>query len=442
MGALFKAHSGRHSDVKLSTKSNDKSDFAGFKMNKPKALIILDPDDSRYVDLKAASDHWDLSWVVLDYKNLHREVDRLRAVIAQSGASMVVYSRNDQVADRVQVGQITRKLRLGYTSFSAIDEQERVQQMRTCFDDFLVCNKALLFNQSGESSRVALNGLSMGTFSLVFDVEQIGCVRYGFPRISRILSKYGVKATFFVTNLVNRVYPTFVKALLNDGHEVGIHGHHHEYLSGLDVLQQANSIKKMKRDFPCTVHGANFLGRMDKATVTALFKTGVDYFVSNGINYYRPFAYPKLSVKPVAVACEDGVVWMLPISVETYDLPWLSIKNMVDSAVLCSKKQGSPHITVLMHMFRDGNLRHLDTTEKLVKYLTFNKALTPTTLHQMKESYTSIVDSFVDAQTFEEAAKKLSRRQLVVPETRQDLLGFFENFVSIKKRIDKTHTAY
>ena len=60
--------------------------------------------------------------------------------------------------------------------------------------------------------------------------------RAGVPRILRLLRKYGIKATFFVTGWAMERYPETVEDIVADDHEIGHHGYHHEWLDsvGLD----------------------------------------------------------------------------------------------------------------------------------------------------------------------------------------------------------------
>jgi peptidoglycan-N-acetylglucosamine deacetylase len=52
--------------------------------------------------------------------------------------------------------------------------------------------------------------------------------RQGVPRIRRLLQRHGVPATFFVPAVVALLYPDEQRALVDDGHEIGIHGWIHE----------------------------------------------------------------------------------------------------------------------------------------------------------------------------------------------------------------------
>jgi peptidoglycan/xylan/chitin deacetylase (PgdA/CDA1 family) len=50
----------------------------------------------------------------------------------------------------------------------------------------------------------------------------------GVPRILKMLEKYDLKATFFVSGNAAETYPEIVKEIYNKGHEIGHHGYMHE----------------------------------------------------------------------------------------------------------------------------------------------------------------------------------------------------------------------
>ncbi|HWQ78960.1 MAG TPA: polysaccharide deacetylase [Anaerovoracaceae bacterium] len=61
--------------------------------------------------------------------------------------------------------------------------------------------------------------LSMGTYGPV----------EGVPRITKILDKYGIKASFFIPGMTAERYPEMVKALDAAGHEIGNHSYSHKH---------------------------------------------------------------------------------------------------------------------------------------------------------------------------------------------------------------------
>ncbi len=61
-------------------------------------------------------------------------------------------------------------------------------------------------------------------------------LRQGMPRLLDLYEKYGVKATFFFTGYIARLYPQVVQMAYNKGHEVGSHGLTHEVSQAIDIL--------------------------------------------------------------------------------------------------------------------------------------------------------------------------------------------------------------
>ena len=338
------------------------------KMHKKNVLIVVDKDDAKFLDTSLKTENWNIFFKIIDYRQLHAKEKELEELAIKNGIDFLLYSQNDQVAKRTSIGPIHKRLKLGYSSFSGIDNKYRIMQMQTCFKDFMECGQELRLNH-GERIKEQINNNPGGTFSLIFDTEQIGCVRYGLPRILHLLKIYDVKATFFVTNLIKQVYTNILRIIEGNGHEIGLHGWCHEYLSGLSAEKQKILITIMREDFDIEIKGVNFINRMDENSISAFINNKITYFVYPFINYYRLIGYPKISTMPSLVSLSEGSIWAFPISVETYGSPWFSIKNMADSAILQSEKCGFRHITILCHPFRDGNYSHIQTTRRLVEYL-------------------------------------------------------------------------
>lgn len=198
----------------------------------------------------------------------------------------------------------------------------------------------------------------------------------------------------------------------------------------------------MVKDFGCKIAGANFIGRMNDDTVYALIENRIKYFVFPLINHYRLLCYPKLPTNPFLVSSENGEIWMIPISVETYGKPWFSIKNMIDSAFRESLKSNR-HITILCHPFRDGNLQHIKVTEKLLRYLVIEKKLKPILLRDLIMSYESqqIKAEKIDV----DRINKIDRVKLkqLIPRTREDYIGMIpENLMMVYRLIRRGRTIW
>jgi len=406
-------------------------------MDKPNVLIILDREDSQVLGSGRKSNHWNVFWLITDYNTLYKKCKEIGKTLVENNIDFVLYSRNDQVANRISIGSITRRLKIGYSSFSGIDKEQRLVQMGTCFRDFMTCDKMADLDAYHETAERVARDDCAGKFSLIFDTEQLGCVLYGLPRILLLLQEYNVRATFFATNLIKKVYANVLKELRRQGHEVGIHGLWHEYLSDLTLDRQRESVRKMKQDFESRVSGANFLSRMNMDTIQALADQDIRYFVHPATNYYRYVSYPKPTSMPSLVHLANRTIWMLPVCVETYDRPWYSIKNMVDSALLDCKSNRFFHISILCHPFRDGNLAHINTTKRLMRYLVDDRRLEPITLEELASS---LIESDISFPEISREDVFQSKSRFSPPKTRHDVLGFIpENLVRVWSIVRKGH---
>ena len=408
------------------------------KMTKSNVLIIADKEDVKQLDVNKQSDQWNIFWKIIDYNKLHKNVDEIQSEIRKHNIDFILYSRNDQVAKKMSIGPVTKKIEIGYSSFSGIDKKYRIEEMKNCFEDFMRCDNRLDFDIPPPKERDLEISDNKGTFSLIFDTEQIGGVRYGLPRILKLLNKYDVRATFFVTNLMKKIYSNIVEEIHAQGHDIGLHGRWHEYLSNYNKEKQTSLIREMVNDFDIKINGANFIGRMNVDTVHALIENGIKYFVFPLINYYRFFCYPKLPTNPLLVSLENGQILMIPISVETYGSPWFSIKNMVDSAYRESLKSNK-HITILCHPFRDGNLQHIEITEKLLRYLVVEKGMKSVVVKDLSMS----CERRIEADRIDKVSPELGLSELI-PRTKQDYVGMIPQDLMMGYRITikRGHTVW
>ena len=72
-------------------------------------------------------------------------------------------------------------------------------------------------------------------------------LRQGMPRLLDLYEKYGVKATFFYTGHIARLYPEVVKMAYKRGHEVGSHGLTHEVSKAFDVMPPEEQLSHLKQ---------------------------------------------------------------------------------------------------------------------------------------------------------------------------------------------------
>ena len=134
------------------------------------------------------------------------------------------------------------------------------------------------------------------------------------PKLLDLYAKYGIKATFFYTGYIAKLYPEVVKMAANLGHEIGSHGKSHLKENGFDIMPYEKQVKhleyskKLLEDIsgkPIISFRAPAL-RVSPNTATALLETGFridssiasqrfDFFLSFGSKKKIKFLYaPRL----------------------------------------------------------------------------------------------------------------------------------------------------
>jgi peptidoglycan/xylan/chitin deacetylase (PgdA/CDA1 family) len=349
---------------------------------RPRPLVLLDTvTTTALTDRVAALEEQGAVLELVDYRRLGSALPRLKRVLQEQELDFVLFARNDQIYDRRTIGVLIRALGVGYSSFSGIDTEFALAQTRTCLDDYLGGGSSLGLEPT--TDRRPGRDSARGTFSLLFDLEQLGGARFGLPRILEVLEEYDVPATFFTTSFVGSVYVDVFRILAGHSHEIGLHGLYHEYLAGRPLDEQVALIEAMKAACGEDVTGANFLGRMDDVTVEAMAAGGLRYFVTFMEHRYAPFGYRRMPLSPMRVVTAQGAIWMLPVSVETNNRPWRFVKRLVDATVAAGEDDGFRHVNVLLHPFRDGSLRHLGDLRRLIEYFRVTLDHAPALLRDM-----------------------------------------------------------
>lgn len=98
-------------------------------------------------------------------------------------------------------------------------------------------NRYCLITNDVETTSIANHRLDDNTGRLV--VEQ------GLPRLLAEYDKHGVKATFFFTGHIAKLFPDAVKAVAARGHEVGSHGLTHEVSQAFDTIEREEQLRHL-----------------------------------------------------------------------------------------------------------------------------------------------------------------------------------------------------
>jgi peptidoglycan-N-acetylglucosamine deacetylase len=149
-------------------------------------------------------------------------------------------------------------------------------------------------------------------------------IEQGAPRLLELFGDTGVRATYFTTSEVAERYPGAVRALLDDGHELGCHGVSHSAFDRMDMAAARQEIElssRVLRDFaPVTSFRAPYL-RFPDAYVPLLEQTAFS-LDSSLAKYKRSYRAPRRPTTLTRIpASMTSSVLRLPAFVRD---PWLA----------------------------------------------------------------------------------------------------------------------
>lgn len=98
----------------------------------------------------------------------------------------------------------------------------------------------LTFDNLGEAYDLFRFGYAGGA-----SADGVYAVRRGVPRILELLTRRGVRGTFFVEGWGAAKYPDLVREIVAAGHEVAAHGWLHENWDALDAAEEGELVARM-----------------------------------------------------------------------------------------------------------------------------------------------------------------------------------------------------
>lgn len=104
----------------------------------------------------------------------------------------------------------------------------------------------------------------------------------GVPRMLRLFAKKGIRATWFIPGHTLESFPTECRAIVDAGHEIGLHGYSHENPTAMSLDQQKAILEKTFRQL------TEFVGKSPTGSVAPWWETsaeGADLLLSYGIEY-------------------------------------------------------------------------------------------------------------------------------------------------------------
>ena len=98
------------------------------------------------------------------------------------------------------------------------------------------CATMLCFDVDGETTALSEDPALSKRRTLMSQCEY--GPRIGVPRLLGLLKHLNVLATFFVPGYIAENHPRMIEAIINDGHEIGLHGYLHEKLAYLSQEEE------------------------------------------------------------------------------------------------------------------------------------------------------------------------------------------------------------
>ncbi|SJX65837.1 uncharacterized protein SRS1_16391 [Sporisorium reilianum f. sp. reilianum] len=124
---------------------------------------------------------------------------------------------------------------------------------------------------------------SYGGEDSVSDISRgIFAAEVGVPRMLKLFAKKNIKATWFIPGHTLDTFPNECRAIVEQGHEIGLHGYSHENPNSLTEKQQRVILDKTFKQL------TEFVGKPPKGSVAPWWETskeGADLLLEYGIEY-------------------------------------------------------------------------------------------------------------------------------------------------------------
>lgn len=159
----------------------------------------------------------------------------------------------------------------------------------------------------------------------ISEENQITTTNTGLQRLTGLLSKYNIPATFFTTSLYANKNKEIVKNLSSD-HEIASHSKSHSVFQEADLLDSKSDLEKITGKQVYGFRMPRFMA-IDKSKIKA-----ADYYYDSSINpTYIPGRYNNLLQQRKLYLDKKSSLIEIPVSVSPFirfPLFWLSFKNI------------------------------------------------------------------------------------------------------------------
>ena len=194
-------------------------------------------------------------------------------------------------------------------------------------------------------------------------------VKVGLKRVLMLLRKYNIKTTFFTPGWVAEQYPNLVKLIVNDGHELALHGYRHEKLDETSYDEEYNIHKKSMnclKQFQKKIYGFRRpYWEITKNTFTILSKLGVIYD-SSLMDSDEPYIFDvngkKMIELPVYDLFDDWILFEIE-----YRHP-KDVLNMWIYELDAALEEGVNYFCLILHPACIGRAGRIRMLNEFIKY--------------------------------------------------------------------------
>ncbi len=110
-------------------------------------------------------------------------------------------------------------------------------------------------------------------------------VEYNTNKLLDTMGASRSKATFFILGNVVHQFPKLAKRIVNEGHEIGIHGYDHKYISKIKPEEFRDEIKRAKNEVEQLSGGRVFGHRAPAFSITEESFWAIDILLEEGFIY-------------------------------------------------------------------------------------------------------------------------------------------------------------
>lgn len=199
----------------------------------------------------------------------------------------------------------------------------------------------------------------------------------GVWRILRMLEKHSVPATFYVPSYIAMIHPDVVRAFVQAGYPVGLHGHLHEALETLDEQQEIEVLNRSKAILSSV---CGYTPTLYRAPAWELNRRTPELLVRHGIRSDSSLMDDEI---PYALETPAGALIQIPIQWALDDAEyWGHTRANRDKALADPQtvfsfwrsefdgfyRDGSCYVLTL-HPFVSGRHATMATIERLIAYI-------------------------------------------------------------------------